>query len=231
MYLLLLPILGCSGELPEEEQLAQASTTVTWDSAAALGPHRYEATVERREFSTTTEQLEVRWGDWDSFELVRRHDGRLSTRMVMIAGEAFKGTDKKLARVEDPDLVRHQVRTTWNVWSEALDPFRYAILLQHSGEGVVEGRPVETYTVTLDPTATTPPGRHQPVSLSGSIQLDGSTAVPLLARAEGVFTDTNQVERGVSVRLSRSEIGVVPDIQKKPGKSRKKDPEVVPAEP
>ncbi len=214
----LLLLLACSGEPPEEEQLAAASTTVTWDSAAALGPHLYEATVERRQFSTTTEALVVRWGDWDSFELARRHDGRLSTRMVMLDGEAFKGSGKELRAVEDPDLVRHQVRTTWNVWSEALDPFSYVIRLQHTGEGVVEGRPVQTYSVGLDPTATTPESKHQPVSLSGSVQLDGATAVPLLAQAEGVYLDSTGAERGVTVRVSRSEIGVVPEIRKKPAR-------------
>lgn len=217
---LLTILLACNGEPPPEEQLAAASTTVTWDSAASLGPHRYEAVVDRRTFSESTELLELRWGDWDNFELSRRHDGRLAERMVMIDGRAWKGTTK-LNEVDDAELARHQVRTTWNVWSEALDPFRYVMRLDHSGEGVVEGRPVETYTLSIDPERSTPPGRHQPVSLSGSVQLDGATAVPLLAQAEGIYADSTGEERSVQVRVTRSEIGVVPDIVRNPRKGKK----------
>ena len=214
MTLILPLILSCSDEPPEEVQIAEASHQVTWESAAMLGPHRYEASVARTEYGReSVEHMTVRWGDWDSFEVERRKDGALRARVLFIQGEAWQGDEDRMRRTDNVQLYRRELATSWNLWEDALSPYLYVLKMEKTGETVVEGRPALTYSVSMDSTDDLPGSGHTPLTLSGTVTVDEGTAVRLLADVEGTYQTRSGDERKVVLKLQRSEIGVVPELQ------------------
>jgi len=213
ILVILSSLTGCSDEPPEEVKLATASHDVTWESAAMLGPHRFDAAVTLTEFERDSiNAVEVRWGDWDSFEVINRHNGELRTRVLFINGDAWQGDEDRMRETDNRELYRRDLATSWNMWDEALSPFRYVMKMEKTGETVFEGRPALVYAVFIDPLAETPKGSHMPVSLEGTVTLDEGTAVRLAGDVRGVYQTKSGGERAVAVKVVRSEIGVVPDL-------------------
>ena len=210
---MLLAILACSSGPPEEVLIADASHKVTWDSAALLSPHRYEASAARTEHDVeTVEAVAVKWGDWDSFEIIRRRDGATKSRVLFIDGKAWHGGDGRMRKTDETQLYRRELATTWNLYEEALSPFRYVMKLEKTGETVVEGRPALVYAVSMGSTEDLPGSGHVPVALSGTVTIDEGTAVRLLADITGSFTTKSGSPRKVVLKLQRSEIGTVPEL-------------------
>lgn len=208
-------ILSCSGdEPPAEVQIADASAQVTWESTALLGPHRFESSVTRTEYGRdSVDAVEVKWADWESFEVIRRRNGELRSRVVMIDGAAWQGDADRMRRTENVQLYRRELATSWNLWEEALSPFLFVMQLEKTGETVVEGRPALVYAVSLDPTKEAPGSGHRPDALSGTVTVDEGTAVRLLGDVTGTYTTKGGDQRKVVVKLQRSEIGTVPELR------------------
>ena len=96
--MIVLALWACQGESVErpEKQLALASLQVTFASVEKLGPHRYEATIERSEFqgdrleSKHTELLKIDWLNWDNFHVERRVDDKIVQDVCVVDHVAWK---------------------------------------------------------------------------------------------------------------------------------------------
>lgn len=205
-------LLACSaGEPPAEVAIAEASGQVTWESTALLGPHHYTASVETVRYGQpSTQSIDVLWADWNNFQVERRRDGRLNSRVLLIDGQVWQGDDRRMQTSDNAELYRRELATTWNMFEEALRPFETVIVVEKTGETVVEGRPALTYAVSMSP-----PGEgltFTPTVLSGTMTVDEGTAVRLLADVSGTVVDAKGTPRITTIKLARSELGVVPEL-------------------
>jgi hypothetical protein len=222
LVLLLAACTGCSGAgfergPTEAEQLATLSMQVTLESVHRMGPHVFTAATTTTELGATdVEHMELLWGDWDNFRDSRWRNDASPKRVILVKGVGFTGTKgKPHKRWADAQAHRTQLSSTWNRFEDALSPFLASMeLVPLDDDLVVEGRPAASYTVQLAE-APVAAGKWEPTSLTGTVVLDVSTAVRLSADVTGTLRrpDKDQ-ERVVHLALSRSDIGVVPEIKK-----------------
>lgn len=201
------------------DELAGASTQVTLESAARLGPHRLEATIVNVEGSRETrETLELLWGDWDNFQARRLRDGRQRAEVRVIQRVAYaRAGQGRFTRHEDAELYRTELGYSWNVWDQALGPFVGRIVWEvEDDDAVVEGRPATRYSLSLAEPAEGEEARPRadvPLSLSGEVVLDEATATRLSVEVEGRYLAGGEDERGVKLKLMRSGLGQPPAIE------------------
>lgn len=206
-------LLACGPpEPPPEIAIAEASGEVTWESTALLGPHHYTASVETTQFDRpSTQTVDVLWADWDNYEIERRRDGRLNSRVLLLDGQVWQGDDNRMRTSENVELYRRELATTWNVFEEALRPFADVVVLEKTSETVVEGRPALVYAVSMKADVPTQ-SKSVPTELSGTVTVDEGTAVRLLADVSGTVVDHKGNSKITRVILTRSEIGQVPEL-------------------
>jgi len=217
---LLIGCRGCQEESPEPS-LAEVSEEIQFAAIDQLGPHHLLSTIERTDardgelLSETTESVEIRWQDWDHFEIRRVVDGRLVSATRVSDGRAWvlRGNDDLWRRRDDAEPYRVQLRQTWNTWDQALELFGERVVLTEAGEAVVESRPARKFAVSLSPPLQVGPRRArrlaqdgQPVELGGWLWLDEATAVRLKAEVSGVH-EQGARRREVALNLTRGAIG------------------------
>ncbi|MCB9760439.1 MAG: hypothetical protein H6739_11425 [Alphaproteobacteria bacterium] len=215
-----LTLCGCDRGPSPEALLIEGSRTVTMDSAAMLGPHRYEATTVRQwadETRGSSETFELDWGDWDHFATRRLRDGRLRAELRVIDGVAYVRQGDRFTRYDDAELHRGELRSTWSTWEQAMAPFAARLQLTEPEDAVVEGRPATRYRVSLAE-GDAPDGDQRPLSLSGTVTLDQATAVRLLAEIEGRYEEPGgrrspPREREVRFSMTRSGFGTPPTLE------------------
>ena len=217
-------LLSCGRGAASEESALLASTEVSFESVTGLGPHRMSSTLSWDRGAAwggrTTETLELVWGDWDHFRVRRLRDDRLATEELVVGGVAYTRAGKgRFRQARDAELYRVQLAGSWSYWERALEPFRGAHVAAADGEEEVEARPARRFLLSKTPqVGAAAPSKYIPQSLSGSFVLDEATAVRLRAEMEGVYLDSGNEERPVTVTLAleRADFGVFPDLSPPP---------------
>ena len=146
----------------------------------------------------------------------RLRDDRLATEVLVVGGVAYTRAGKgRFRQARDAELYRVQLAGTWSYWERALEPFRGAHVSTADGDEVVESRPARRFLLSMTSQEGAPtPSPHRPKSLSGSFVLDEATAVRLRAEMKGVYLESGNDERPVTVglELERADFGVFPDL-------------------
>lgn len=216
---LLLTGLGCVGqgfEMPssEKETLVDISHTLTLDSTTALGPHRLLSKVERSDLvGTQAESLELVFHDWENLRATWGRNGRPVRRTQIHEGRVFGGPVDSMRAFPDAGTHLGELRSTWDLYTRALEPFAERLDYQYVETVEIEGRTAWRYTLGLTP-GTDPKRGLAPRSLSGHVTLDKATAVRLDVALEGTLWDPEvDSERRLSIAIHRDEIGVLSDLQ------------------
>lgn len=225
-------LLGCSDGAPSAapKTLDQVSAEVQLESANKLGPHHYLATVRVIELagdeeSTRDETTELVWGDWDNFKHLRRVDGEVVSGALVLNAKAWRKTaGGKWKKKPDAEPVRAGLRGIWNAWDQAFEPFGDRIAYADAGRDLIEGRPVQVYTLSLapDPLANERGAKRRareggPVDIRGQVWVDEATAVRLKADVTGVVERLG-TKRTIHLSLTRSAVGEPPKL-KPPGQN------------
>lgn len=215
---LLLSTLGCIGqglELPasEKEELVEVSHTLTLDSTTQLGPHRLLARVERSDLvGSQAESLEFIFHDWENLRATWGRNGKPVRRTQFHEGSVYGGPVDSMRLFGDGGTHRGELRSTWDLYTRALEPFAERLVYTYDETVEIEGRTGWRYALSLAP-ADDPKRGLAPRSLSGHVTLDKSTAVRLDVDLKGVLWDPEvDAERTVQVRIQRTEIGVLGDL-------------------
>lgn len=123
----------------------------------------------------------ITWLDWDHFAVRRTRDRRTQVDVVVDGGTLYR-PDAGGAWVAggDAESWRVQLRLTWDVWETALGPVQDHLRLVPDGGTSVEGREARKFLVELVPPVEGR-SRIQPVSATGTVWLDATTAARLSA--------------------------------------------------
>jgi hypothetical protein len=200
--------------------LWDVSFQLNYASIASIGPHHTEATAVRERGGDRprkrTEVFDVRWGDWDNFQVKRSRDGKLLMEHRVIQGVPFGRSGRSdFRRSSDAELFRVELSQTWNSFGLALEPFQWQIGADSDGEAVIEGRPGLRYALKLVEIAESERRQgHVPISLVGTVILDAATGVRLFAEVEGHYLEQGREDREWTTRyrLTRSGFGVPPNL-------------------
>lgn len=220
-------VAGCGGSSSEiqADALLEATESATFENVTRLGPHRFEATLERERVDTghkTVERVSVAWADWDNFQLQRYRNDKLRAENRVIRGKAFaRSGSGRFREAKDAELYRVEMRHSASFWGRMLEPFLGRVEAIAGETATVNGRPAQRYTLALSPGA--PPERgHHPLSLQGEMWVDQATATRLSASLEGHYLKNGKEDQDVllSLRMERSEIGIVPPIDRPSGVRR-----------
>jgi len=216
----LLVVVACGGKKSDEpDPLLVASESVTFESVAQLGPHRFESVLswDRGEGrgGRTNEVMELLWGDWDNFQVRRLRDDRLAAEVRVVQGVAYTRSGKgRFREARDSELYRVQLAGTWSYWDRALEPFRGRLRSNYDQKEQVEGREARRFVIALTHPEEEPRTAHLPQSLVGQVLVDESTAVRLKAQVEGTYLESGDPDRPVivSLKLHRADFGAFPDL-------------------
>ena len=210
--------LGCSGQgielgANEKELLAEISHTLTLESLDALGPHRALIQATRSDtIGMQSEGLELIWGGWDKLQATWARNGKPTRRTLVLGDQVWAGKLDRLKQWPDSSLYTGELGSSWDAYTRVLAPFAERLVLDYQETVEHEGRSAWVYQVSLAPAAD-PKRGLVPKALSGTVTLDKSTAVRLHAELQGSLWDPQlDCERLVTVNISRSEIGVPPDL-------------------
>lgn len=219
-----------SGDDAPPPTLEEVSEKVVFGSVASLGPHRLEADVVRRIFEPSggvterDEHVVMAWQDWDNFMLRRLQDGQVVSASLVVKGNLWvRGPKGRMRQADDPEPHRAELRLVWNLWDEALEPFRDRIELTEQESGVIEGRPARSFAVSLKALEIpVPKAQVEPLELSGTVWLDQATAVRLLAEVRGAWRNLggDDRRREVGLYLVRSRIGEDQGLKAPGGRAR-----------
>lgn len=235
-------------EPAEIQQLAEASTEVSFEAVDGLGPHHLLGRVRTTAHPatgtpfTTDEVLEIRWQDWDNFEYRRSTNGELTTALVTSGGVTWQREgDERWEERPDAEPYRVELRHAWSLWDTALEPFRDQMAFTDKGEERMEGREVRRYGLSLgssaaptpadappaEPTGKAPRRKRarpvapvQPRALEGDVWVDAATAVRLMADVRGE-AEHRGVRREIHLQLTRSEVGQDQPIAPPPADQRR----------
>lgn len=219
--------MGCGGGSSEDQAdvLLQATESATFENVTRLGPHRFEATLERERVDTghkTIEKVSVAWADWDNFQLQRYRNDKLRAENRVIRGKAYaRSGSGRFREARDAELYRVEMRHSASFWGRTLEPFLGRVEAVEGETATVNGRPAQRYTLSLSPGS--PPERgHHPLSLQGEMWVDKATATRLSAQLEGHYLKNGKEDQDVllSLRMERSAIGIVPQIERPNGARR-----------
>ena len=207
---------GCGERgAPAEADLYTLSESVNFDAVTQLGPHEYSAEMSweygEPVTRTTTESVEILWGDWDNFQTTRRRDGRVVAQTKIVGGRPYVRMSADRYRTpSDGELYRVELRHGWNFWGRILDPFRGQLSVGDPSDELWEERVASGYELshTLN--------EELPSVEVGSARLvvDNGTAVRLFGEFEGSYFDNGDQSKPVSVKLEfrRTNIGHMPTI-------------------
>ena len=218
---------GCGGGSggSSSDELLEATESATFENVTRLGPHRFEATLTRERVETghkTVERVSVAWADWDNFQLQRYRNDKLRAENRVIRGNAFaRSGSGRFREAKDAELYRVEMRHSASFWGRALEPFLGRVEATREETATVNGRPAQRYTLTLSPAPPRERG-HQPLSLQGEMWIDEATATRIRAQLEGHYLKNGKEGDDVllSLRMERSEIGIVPPIDRPSGARR-----------
>jgi hypothetical protein len=209
--------LACEPGPPPEQELVEASRTVSFGDIANLGPHRLDASILRSVVvdgardDGAQDQVQLVWRDWDNFQLARRRNGEIISQVLVDGGSArVRQADGRLVPASDVEPHRVELRMAWDVWSLGLSVFDGMYELQHLGEAQLDGRHAAQYSVVLVPEEQRTRGRVVADSLEGKVWIDESTAVRLMAEIQGSWHRVGQeaVVNEVKVILVRTDFGL-----------------------
>lgn len=213
-------LFGCTfvPEITEEEKLAKASTKVIFASTEALGSHRYESRVRRKELregiaeSSHDEIVKIDWNDWDNFSYSRTIDDKEVTSIIVSNHIPWlKSYNKPWKEDEDAEPYRLQLRSAWNTWEQYIGSYEDVLSWKSLGSEEIEGRRVTRYELSVDPTVI-PPARHlQLTSLSGSVSIDQATAVRLYTEMK-LIMQGNGFQKEIDIQIKRLDIGRLQSI-------------------
>ena len=220
MIWLLLACSGATGPAPTPAPvLAEASSRITFGTMEALGSHVLEASLRqetRRGLDPPRGALRtfrLRWRDLDNWSAERAQDGTPTEAMRVVGGRAWSSDgDARWRDAGDAEPLRVQLAHTWDLWQVATELFPDRVLLTPEGVGEVEGRPVRTYTLSLGPAVAGTRRVWEPTELRGSVWLDETTAVRLLADLHGEATSGDQT-RVVELKLAVHGIGLAVNVE------------------
>jgi hypothetical protein len=209
-------VVGCggSGTSPEAD-LYTLSESVNFDAVTLLGPHEYSAEMSWEYGDpvtrTTTESVEILWGDWDNFQTTRRRDGRVVAQTKIVGGRPYvrMSADRYRSPV-DGELYRVELRHGWNFWGRILDPFRGQLSVGDPAVELWEEREASAYELSHN-------RDNEDLSVeveSARLVLDNGTAVRLFGEFEGSYFDNGDESKPVNVELEfrRTNIGRTPTI-------------------
>lgn len=199
-----------------EPDLYTLSESVNFDAVTQLGPHEYSAEM-RWEYGepvtrTTSESVEILWGDWDNFETTRRRDGRVVAQTRVVGGKAYVRTSADRYRTPpDGELYRVELRHGWNFWGRILDPFRGQLSVLDPAVALWEEREASLYELTYAQIE----GMPSVEVGAASLIVDNATAVRLFGKFEGSYFDNGDESKPVGVELEfrRTNIGRMPTIE------------------
>jgi hypothetical protein len=228
----LLLLVSCSRgeEVVEVDEFLAASESATFDSVTRLGPHHLESiiTMDKQiqgRTHSSTETLDIAWGDWDNFRVQRIRDGRAASEVRVVEAVAYaRSGSGRFREADDAELYRLEIAGSWNTWDRALEAFRGCVQAELVGDTVVEGRPARQYGLSLaSPLAEECTKGHQPLSLEGSMTLDRAHAVRLAAELEASYAENGDPDRQVRLHLllTRADIGDFPVLEVPGGVRRK----------
>lgn len=209
--------LGCEETAPPEQELVEASRTVSFGDIANLGPHRLDASILRSTVldgvrdEGAQDQVQLVWRDWDNFQLARRRSGEIISQVLVDGGSArVRQADGRLVPASDVEPHRVELRMAWDVWSLGLSVFEGMYELEHLGEAQLDGRTTSQYALVLLPEEQRSRGRVVAESLEGKVWIDESTAVRLMAEIQGSWHRVGQeaVVHEVKVILVRTDFGL-----------------------
>ena len=206
---------GGIGSTPEPD-LYTLSESVNFDAVTLLGPHEYSAEM-KWEYGepvtrTTSESVEILWGDWDNFETTRRRDGRVVAQTRVVGGKAYVRTSADNYRTPlDGELYRVELRHGWNFWGRILDPFRSQLSVSDPAVDLWEEREASLYELSN----TQIKGESSVEVETARIIVDNATAVRLFGAFEGNYFDNGDQSKPVGVELEfrRTNIGRMPTIE------------------
>ncbi len=218
LQLLTFSVPGCFDGNWEDQSptLPQVSDQLTFDSVTRLGAHRLEATCIRRfeapdgTYTEVQHDTEILWQGWDDFRLRRTVDASLVTDVVVVDGTTWAlSSGDRYGKQRDTEPYRMELRRSWNVWHDALEPFLDNVLLSEAGKGIIEGRRARRYRVSLLPQDAGEARQPRLVSLDGDLWLDEASAVRLLAEVNGTWRPWGREDelRHVSLKLRRTRFG------------------------
>ena len=213
-------LLGCTivPEITEEEKLAEASNKVIFASTEALGAHKYESRVRRKELrdgiveSSHDEIVEIYWNDWDNFSYSRTIDDKEVTAIIVINHIPWlKSYNKPWKKEEDAEPYRLQLRGAWNTWEQYLGSYERKLSFTPLGTEEIEGRGITRYELSLDPSAVEPNRHLELSSLTGSVSLDQATAVRLYTEVQ-LLMDGTGFQKEIDIQIKRTNIGSPQEI-------------------
>jgi len=114
-----------------------------------------------------------------------------------------------------------EMRHSASFWGRALEPFWGRVEATREEAASINGRPAQRYRLSLSEGAR-PERGHVPVSLSGEMWIDESTATRLSGHIEGHYLKHGKEDQNVLITLdmARIELGIVPQIQRPQGARR-----------
>ena len=205
-------IIGLSGEVSEEEKLAQASTKVIFESVEKLGSHKYEAKIRRTEqynqveTSSHDEEVHIEWKDWDNFRYVRIVDNKEVSSTIVVDHIPYKKIGASTwKKYEDAESDRTQLRSSWNTWEQYLKTYEPLLKWTPLGEEEQEGRKVHRFALSLDPQKSLPPKTLQLKSIEGSVSIDQETAVRIYSEVQLVLVREGY-QKNIRFALKRFDI-------------------------
>jgi len=218
LWLVTLGLLGGCGDrdAATEPDLYTLSESVNFDAVTQLGPHEYSAEM-KWEYGepvtrTTTESVEILWGDWDNFQTTRRRDGRVVAQTKIVCGRPYVRTSADRYRTPpDGELYRVELRHGWNFWGRTMDPFRGQISVSEPAPERWEEREASQYDLSQSSNEAL-----TPVEVGNArVLVDNATAVRLFGEFEGSYFDNGNQDKPVSVELEfrRTNIGRMPLIE------------------
>ncbi len=234
---------GCGGApsvepppLEVEEVRFELPPRTSPGTLAALGPHLWEASFDRRGdrqgIQRSSEVVSrLVWAELDHYQFLQIANGRLIADERRVGRELYRRSND-----ESPYRLHHGVPgdsiillRSLQLWEEAIAPFGDQLAFERGPDAVLEGRPVRSYTLRLAPApapvsalpvgpevAASKAGRvSKPVALNGSVAIDEETGNRLLVELEGRYVPRAIVggndptdEVLVTYRESRSLTGV-----------------------
>jgi hypothetical protein len=208
--------LHCGSADPHKPALDVVADQITFKSVEALGPHHLLATIEQQSVWTDgnteshEETVELAWNDWDSFHLRRVVRGSAVGETIMDQGRSYhRGQGPHWVQEFDSEPARLRVRTSWSVWSTAMEVFSARIDLVEMEQSIVDGRSARRYQVSLAPRPQGQRIRHggmKPISITGEVWIDQATAVRLAADVTAKV-DLKGMRRTIQLHLRRSHVG------------------------
>ena len=168
--------------------------------------------VSLRELAVEAASEAVVRGGWDNLQATWARNGKPTRRTLVLGSQVWAGKLDRLKQWPDASLYTGELGSSWDAYTRVLAPFAERLILTYQETVEHEGRSAWVYQASLAPAAD-PKRGLVPRALSGTVTLDKATAVRLHAEVQGSLWDPElDCERLVTVNISRSEIGIPPDL-------------------